>query len=261
MIRFTLLSPLLFLLPAVSQSTCYWPSGEVAGDNWLQCPGSKHCCAETEACLSNGLCFAGRYMTVYRGACTDDSWPISECPRICYEEVADAWANLYPCPSNDNQVFTCGTSGWASHVCEQQLGSYTWVSGNVTVAQVGGDPSSTVSSPSTTATPPPSSQATENSNSTSPASCTASPAGNNATLQTGLGAGLGLGIPLLLALAGLLWFYLHTRRHIQSLQQQLSEQRAVYPGTQGHSYPPPQELDAGKQNMSGVQSNYPSELG
>lgn len=82
--QLTLLSSLLLLSP-VWAATCYWPSGKVAGDNWLQCPGSKHCCAETEACLSNGLCVAGKYMTVYRGACTDDSWPISECPRVCYE--------------------------------------------------------------------------------------------------------------------------------------------------------------------------------
>lgn len=80
----TLLSSLLFL-SIVSASTCYWPSGKVAGDNWLQCTGSKHCCAENEACLSNGLCVAGTYMTVYRGACADKSWPISECPRVCYE--------------------------------------------------------------------------------------------------------------------------------------------------------------------------------
>jgi hypothetical protein len=58
---------------------------------------------------------------------------------IHYCRNADQWADLYSCPSNNNEVFTCGTSGtsgWSSDVCEQQLGDYTWVSGNVTVAQL-----------------------------------------------------------------------------------------------------------------------------
>ncbi|KAL4894701.1 hypothetical protein BDV59DRAFT_174833 [Aspergillus ambiguus] len=249
------LASFLFLSPVLT-STCYWPSGKVAPNNWLPCPGSKHCCAETEACLSNGLCVAGKYMTVYRGACTDDSWPISECPRVCYEEIADQWANLYPCPSNNNEVFTCGTSGWSSAVCEAQLGNYTWVSGNVTVAQLGVASSSTTSSSATTSSAT-SFQPTESSTSTSTASCSAS----SATMKTGLGVGLGLGVPLLLALAGFVWLYVHTQRKIQSLQQKLIEQRAVYQGPLGdYAVPPPQELGSGKQSLPQMQSNYRSEL-
>lgn len=66
-------------------STCFWPNGERAPERWIACPDSKHCCAFGEACLSNHLCFGGKYANVYRGACTDRSWPISECPHICFE--------------------------------------------------------------------------------------------------------------------------------------------------------------------------------
>lgn len=264
-----------------------WPSGKVAADNWLQCPGSKQCCAEGEACLSNGLCVAGKYITVYRGACTDKSWPISACPQVCYEgksvlsfflgchcwsscrlsleddvnfqydiEITDGWANLYPCPSNNNEVFTCGTGGWADHVCEQQLGNYTWVNSNVTVAQLGFTSSSTATSSATTSA---SSGSTETTTFTS--RCTASAAGNDATMKSGLGVGLGLGIPLLLEAAGMLWFYIHTLRQIQSLQQKLNEQGAVPLAPRGqYARLPPQELDTGKQNWPEIQSNYRSEL-
>lgn len=171
-------------------------------------------------------------------------------------EVTDGWANLYPCPSNDNEVFTCGTSGWASHVCEQQLGNYTWVGSNVTVAQLGVTTSSTASSSTTTSA---SSGSTETTIVTS--SCTASAVGNDATMKTGLGVGLGLGIPLLLAAAGMLWFYMNTRRRIQSLQRRLNEQGAVHLAPRGqHARLPLQELDTGKQNWPEIQSTHRSEL-
>jgi hypothetical protein len=45
------------------------------------------------------------------------------------------------------------------------------------------------------------------------------------------------------------------------LQQRLNEQGAVYPGPRGHyACAPLQELNAGKENMGKMQSNYLSEL-
>ncbi|KAL3448213.1 hypothetical protein BJX65DRAFT_68937 [Aspergillus insuetus] len=144
---------------------------------------------------------------------------------IINAEIADQWAHPYPCPISNNEVFTRGTSGWSSNVCEQDLGNYTWVSGNVMVAQLGVSSSSTTSSsaPSTSATSSEDSSApsplpTESSMPTSTASCAALSAGNDTTMKTELGVGLGLGVPLLLALACLAWFYLHTQQKIQSLQ-------------------------------------------
>ncbi|KAJ5094236.1 hypothetical protein N7456_010097 [Penicillium angulare] len=206
---------LFAFLPATLASTCYWPNGDSAGENWIQCPNSVHCCAETEACLSNGLCVAGKYMTVYRGACTDKTWPIADCPRVCYEEITDSWANLYPCPSNNNEVFTCGTSGWSSGVCEAQLGNYTWVSANVTEAQVG----VTISSSNSTSSN--SSVTTTTSFVTVTSTHSGSGSSSNGSVALGAGLGAGLGVPLVIASAGLVWLYWRMRRQIQSLQQRL----------------------------------------
>jgi hypothetical protein len=80
----------LFLAVLVPSTTaeCYWPNGGVAG-NYASCPSSKVCCLKGEACLSNGLCYAARYNVAYRGACTDTSWPIADCPRACYTSTYD----------------------------------------------------------------------------------------------------------------------------------------------------------------------------
>ncbi|KAL2815649.1 hypothetical protein BDW59DRAFT_166716 [Aspergillus cavernicola] len=112
----------------MATSTCYWPN-------------------DGEACLSNNLCYGSKLNIAYRGACTDNSWPIAECPRICYEEVSNQWANLYACPNSSNQVFTCGTGGWADSVCSRNLGMYTWTSGHVALAR-NGMPTTTSSSSS-----------------------------------------------------------------------------------------------------------------
>ncbi|OKP12849.1 hypothetical protein PENSUB_1581 [Penicillium subrubescens] len=171
-------------------------------------------------------------------------------------EITNGWANLYPCPSNNNEVFTCGTAGWASHVCDEQLGNYTWVRSNVTVAQLGVSSSLSASATATGT----SSKTMETTTLT--ASCTASAeADNNATMKTGVGVGVGLGVPLLLAAAGFIWYYMHTRRQIQSLQQRLNEQGAMQLGPRGqYARLPPQELDSGKQTWPEIQSTHRSEL-
>lgn len=75
------------LVPSTT-AECYWPNGDVAG-SYVSCPDSKACCLKGEACLSNGLCYAARYNIAYRGACTDSSWPIADCPRVCYTSTYD----------------------------------------------------------------------------------------------------------------------------------------------------------------------------
>ncbi|KAF7596998.1 hypothetical protein BBP40_011364 [Aspergillus hancockii] len=66
--------------------TCYWPNGKPAPDNYHPWPNSKVCCAAGEACLSNGLCYGAKLNIAYRGACTDSSWPIADCTRVCYQD-------------------------------------------------------------------------------------------------------------------------------------------------------------------------------
>jgi hypothetical protein len=74
-----------FISIARAAETCYWPNGKATPSNWVPCPNSKVCCAVGEACLSNNLCYGSKLNIAYRGACTDISWPIADCPRICYE--------------------------------------------------------------------------------------------------------------------------------------------------------------------------------
>lgn len=63
---------------------CYWPNGDKAPENYIQCPGRKNCCASGESCLTNNLCYAAHLNVAYRGACADKTWPLSGCPRVCY---------------------------------------------------------------------------------------------------------------------------------------------------------------------------------
>jgi hypothetical protein len=79
-------------------------------------------------------------------------------------------------------------------------------------------------------------------------------------MKTGLGVGLGLGVPLLLAAAGMLWFYVHTRRQIQYMQRRLNEQGAVHLAPRGQHRLPLQELDTGKQIWPEIQSTHRSEV-
>lgn len=114
-----ILSPLsatcLLLLLPTSYATCYFPNGKT-DSNYRQCPGSLSCCAAGEACLSNGYCFTANFGILYRGLCADKTWPLSDCPRACYEgsnsstdlhswqnpsltyfislEIPDGWANI-----------------------------------------------------------------------------------------------------------------------------------------------------------------------
>lgn len=76
---------LLTLLFAATpcNANCFFPDGSDATD-MVECPDSKSCCGKNQACLSNGLCFGADIGVIYRGSCSDKSWPIAECPRACY---------------------------------------------------------------------------------------------------------------------------------------------------------------------------------
>ncbi|GIJ86862.1 hypothetical protein Asppvi_005760 [Aspergillus pseudoviridinutans] len=123
--------------------------------------------------------------------------------RLISLEVDYQWANLYACPNNTNQAFTCGTSGWASSVCDAKLGLYTWVDEIVSLAQNGISTSSSSSSSSAVATLSSPSQSTTTT--TTPFSSANSAASANATgnlqpdknvLTLRLGLGIAFGVPL-----------------------------------------------------------------
>ncbi|KAI9930625.1 hypothetical protein ASPWEDRAFT_67954 [Aspergillus wentii DTO 134E9] len=228
------LSLLLLLLDIASATQCYWPNGDNATADWVPCPNSRVCCSTTEACLSNGLCYEANLNIAHRGACADHSWPISECPRICYSEVPGGWANLYPCPNNTNQVFTCGEPGWASEVCEKNIGTYSWVSGYVSYAYL---PTSTATTgtAATSTSSPTSVDAVQ----TTPVDATSCPdtSSSNSSVAIGAGLGVGLGVPLLLSLAGMLWTCARMKRQMRAFNQERMEQQQLKGWGQGSPIP------------------------
>ncbi|RAL01273.1 uncharacterized protein BO80DRAFT_424838 [Aspergillus ibericus CBS 121593] len=211
-----------------ANATCYWPNGQT-DTNYVPCPNSKTCCLRGEACLSNGLCYGPKLNIAYRGACTDDSWPISECPRVCYTEIPDQWANLFSCPNSTTNVFTCGTAGWATDVCDQNVGTWQWDSGNVTIGQNG---LTSLSTTTTTTTTTNSSSTTTNTttgvsvssgsnnlttSSGIPTETTSSSSSSKiSALALGAGLGAGLGVPLLILSAFMVYFCVRVRRRLRA---------------------------------------------
>lgn len=146
--------------------------------------------------------------------------------RLCQSlEVANQWANLYPCPNNTNQVFTCGTSGWVSSVCNANLGQYTWQDGNVTVPQIASSlsPSASSSASMTVSATSEYSIAPTNSPSSAVAAtalgATSATQSSNSQIALGAGLGVGLDVPLLISAAVLSLFYVRTQRQIQAMKE------------------------------------------
>ncbi|KAI9039777.1 uncharacterized protein KD926_009120 [Aspergillus affinis] len=247
MTSLSLLPPLLlWIIRYALAETCYWANGDPAPTNYVRCPDKKICCAEGEACLSSKLCYGAKYNIAYRGACVDKSWPEADCPRACYDEIPDGWANLYACPNSTNQVFTCGKPGWAADVCKADLGRYAWVDAYFSVAGVSkSTATATSSTPSNT-----DSTRTSDPHVTSPTTASSS---NQSTVALGAGLGVGLGIPLLLVSTGMLAFWVRMRRRspkeIQAGEVGLHGYHQS-PGLNGYERPKfgggrPRELDSG----------------
>ncbi|KAF9885873.1 Serine/threonine-protein kinase [Aspergillus nanangensis] len=126
-------------------------------------------------------------------------------------QIPFQWANLYSCPNSSTNVITCGTAGWATDVCNDNVGEWKWESANVSVAQVA------VSSETSSVSQFPTSTISTNSAST--------------TLGAGLGAGLG--VPLLVVSGYLIYFCVRMRRQVHTMEQQgkcLSEQSSYVHG-------------------------------
>lgn len=75
----------LALLVVLTNSQCYYPSGDPSKEKDVPCssaPGSP-CCPDGWQCLSNGLCYLDYANYFGRYTCTDKSWKSSGCPNIC----------------------------------------------------------------------------------------------------------------------------------------------------------------------------------
>ncbi|KAJ5110808.1 hypothetical protein N7532_001343 [Penicillium argentinense] len=268
---FALVSFLLISVAIADNSTCYYPNGH-KDKNYKKCPGdSLACCLEGESCLSNGLCFTANFGILYRGLCADKTWPISECPRVCYEEIPDKWANMFQC-NTSHALFTCARDDVsAATACkpENALGTYTYTSANVTVAQNGKEVVNTTTSTNVTSSETSAETGTLSSSaSSSSATCPATISYKNSQLVAiGAGLGAGLGIPLLIAAGLAIYCGGWKRRKLEQKQEQLQAQQqqvmvepATYAGVNYKSSPPEVQGSIPHHEVMGSVSHGRSEL-
>ncbi|KAH6664824.1 hypothetical protein B0J14DRAFT_237526 [Halenospora varia] len=92
---------------------CFYPDGSEASDSiYVPCTAETYssCCipSEGDVCQPSGLCYwpSGSYL--FRGACTDQTWTSSNCPKVCMEEIKNKRIRATPCDGNGN--FACADS-------------------------------------------------------------------------------------------------------------------------------------------------------
>jgi len=106
--------------------------------------------------------------------------------------MASQWANLFQCPQNPANAWTCGGNGWASKWCNQtDQEVWQWQQGSVVAAQVVASPSPLIGTSSSRPTPTRSSTLDPQS---SQATCTENTHSSN---TMAVKVGLGVSLPLL----------------------------------------------------------------
>lgn len=233
---------------------CRWPDGTDSNGRIPCNPDAERsaCCLGSEVCLENNLCFGGIGL-FYRSACAG-GWGDSEiCPDFCNDllrksfpsfppinerrpedadanilplDVADTWANIWPCPGQGNEgptQFWCGNG----KVCD------TSVSGNSSFfaidnykfqanSIIGGPAAATTTGATATAS------LTTGTSTASPTTCSKSDE------KQALVVGAGVGVPLaLLALALGIWAVVERRKRIHSVGN------AAYTGMNNDLHGPP----------------------
>ncbi|KAB8527818.1 hypothetical protein FH972_025469 [Carpinus fangiana] len=105
--------------------SCYYPDGSVAWNHTACNRGAanSHCCAWTDACLTNGYCLAASgnmTNTLLRESCTDPTWRDPACPRYCSDrnlngslimKIVDAHHGVEP------GTWCCGTFNQDKNTC------------------------------------------------------------------------------------------------------------------------------------------------
>ncbi|KAK0370167.1 hypothetical protein CLIM01_12486 [Colletotrichum limetticola] len=192
--------------------TCYWPNG-VPNDVVKPCPvaagtEAAACCFEDHYCLTNGLCFEPLTLTMYRGACTDDTFQSSGCPKYC--DKSDI-------PGGDSSlhigVWTCGNARFS---CSNLQNCAT---GNFTVSLPGkimlNEAASTdlEDSPAATST-------TGNSTVTCPVGSDTDHQGS-ISLGAAAGIGVGVGVPLTIIAGALAVMLLREKKKTANTTQTL----------------------------------------
>lgn len=84
---------------------CYWPDGTVT-DGVLPCltnGTTSMCCAVGDACTTSGWCL-GSSGYIYRGGCTDQSWPSSSCLSICKGSFSHPYLSFFPIVAGGREI-------------------------------------------------------------------------------------------------------------------------------------------------------------
>ncbi|OBR10349.1 hypothetical protein CH63R_06041 [Colletotrichum higginsianum IMI 349063] len=205
---------LLATIPLVafaSGQKCYWPDGGEA-TSVVACPvaggtEAASCCFRNHYCMSNGLCFSKSELSFYRGACTDQDWTTSGCPKYCDKEDIERkrkkwtrWLTVrFAVPGRHAGIAKCEENKYA---CQRtsNCANYTFgvPAGVMLLNQY--LQSDIGESATPTATAAVSSTTGEASAATCPSTTTATAAASSG-ISTGAAAGIGVGIGAPMALA------------------------------------------------------------
>jgi len=189
----------LLIISRAMADNCYWPNGDLS-KSYVPCnvnpasTGPRACCAPTEPCLANKLCFSTAVGVVYRGACTDNTFQDPNCPKVFLTESPNNTANLIPCLNGyyrysggqctDSDVFKWSSAG--------VIGLEAITASSITTGTASASATSTSACPAAVG------------------SC--DQVAQNAQRTVGLGVGLGLGLPLLAALVAVAYLLFAGRR-------------------------------------------------
>ena len=101
---------------AALATSCYYPDGSVAQDNY-SCSNEYNttCCAAGYACLSGGICASSPFnddstSNYYRGTCTDETYTSPCCPNYCLNATSNSRSDdtgMWKCNDQGDNVFVC----------------------------------------------------------------------------------------------------------------------------------------------------------
>ncbi|KAI9926364.1 hypothetical protein ASPWEDRAFT_176667 [Aspergillus wentii DTO 134E9] len=214
-LRLSLCLGLLWLAPALADTTCYNLDGSIAADDVpCESSGTSNCCNSNDLCMSNGLCYmqGWRGFSLTRGSCTDKSWGAK-----CYAPCSDYNRNSgYPI------VNMGGFSGKSTNWC---CGSVTYENGKATCAQ--GDSftletgRAVVGAAALANYTEKSTQSSNTSDASSPDSTSSSSSGSSSGSSSRDAAiGAGVGVPLgVIALASIGWALWERRGRKKAIAQ------------------------------------------
>lgn len=274
------------LFTAVAGQTCYWPNG-VEATQAVACPvagGTEvaACCFQNHYCMSNGLCFSQTELSFYRGACTDQNWTRSGCPKYCdREEITGGGTKSFLGRYKENLLFLgfvslvrygltytlvpgrhCGVAlcGDNKFACQNSgnCANYTFSvpAGQMLLNEYLKSDLGDLATTTVTATAAAAGQST---GTAATCSATAAESSTSNGISTGAAAGIGVGIgaPLALAIAALTVMLLREKRKTRAaLSSQVDSsgtgpsspwaksERTAYVPVEVHGQPVPNELSS-----------------